>query len=207
LDWIGRARIGFLVCLRPGCPSRRVCPSRLIEDRFGPAGALNAHCFLQGSYRQDTAIYTINDVDIVALCKLWYPPTPGSGSTGWTRDQIFEAVAQAIRADSRYADKVRYGPTSMVIHVDLAIKVEVLPVVYKSGTSNLQAEPFVLFRPERRQWEDGYAREHQRLLSLKNSALLAGGNFKPMIKVLKHLRSHCLRAPPRTGLAQQSTRK
>ena len=78
----------------------------------------------------------------------------------------------------------------MVIHVDLPIKVEVLPVVFKSGTSNPQAEPFVLFRPERRQWEDGYAREHQRLLSLKNSALLAGGNFKPMIKVLKHLRSH-----------------
>jgi hypothetical protein len=77
----------------------------------------------------------------------------------------------------------------MVIHVDLAIKVEVLPVVYKSGTYDEQAEPFVLYRPEHRQWEDGYARAHQRLLSLKNS-ILSGSNFKPMIKVLKHLRSH-----------------
>src|SRR5262249_26064257 len=87
------------------------------------------------------------------------------------------------------AGKVRYGPTSMVIHVDLDIKVEVLPVVYRGGISDPDYEPFVLYRPEHRQWELGYARQHQRLLSLRNSALLAGGNFKPMIKVLKHLRS------------------
>jgi Second Messenger Oligonucleotide or Dinucleotide Synthetase domain len=161
----------------------------LIENRQGPAGALQPTCFLQGSYRQDTAIYTINDVDIVALCRLWYPPSSGSGPSYWTRDRIFDTVAAAIAASPRYAGKVRYGPTSMVIHVDLAIKVEVLPVVFRAGNSNPQAEPFVLYRPERRQWEEGYAREHQRLLTLRNS-VLTGSNFKPMIKVLKHLRSH-----------------
>jgi Second Messenger Oligonucleotide or Dinucleotide Synthetase domain len=163
--------------------------TRLIERRDGPAGVLEPHCFLQGSYRQDTAIYTINDVDIVALCKLWYPGAGGAAATSWSRDRIFDTVAAAIAADVRYASRIRYGPTSMVIHVDLDINVEVLPVVFKAGNSDPQAEPFVLYRPERRQWEDGYAREHQRLLSLKNSWLLAGGNFKPMIKVVKHLRS------------------
>jgi hypothetical protein len=162
----------------------------LIESRRGPAGALEPTCFLQGSYRQDTAIYTINDVDIVALCKLWYPAAAGSGPPYWTRDRIFATIAAAIRARPSYASRVRYGPASMVIHVDLPIKVEVLPVVFKAGNSNPRVEPFVLYRPERQQWEDGYAREHQRLLSLKNSQLLAGGNFKPMIKVLKHLRSY-----------------
>ncbi len=161
----------------------------LIENRSGPAGPLEPHCFLQGSYRQDTAIYTINDVDIVALCKAWYPGTPGFGVVEWPRDAIFNAVASAILADSRYAGRVHYGPTSMVIHVDLGIKVEVLPVVYQGGVSDPNVEPFVLYRPERVRWEAGYARQHQRLLSLKNSALLAGGNFKPMVKVLKHLRS------------------
>jgi hypothetical protein len=161
----------------------------LIESRSGPAGVLGPTCFLQGSYRQDTAIYAINDLDIVALCKLWYPPSAGSGPPYWTRDRIFDTIAAAITAGPRYAGGVHYSPTSMVIHVDLPIKVEVLPVVFKAGNSNPQAEPFVLYRPERQQWEDGYAREHQRLLTLKNSALLAGGNFKPMIKVLKHLRS------------------
>jgi hypothetical protein len=162
----------------------------LIESRRGPAGALEPTCFLQGSYRQDTAIYAINDVDIVALCQLWFPPSAGSGPPYWTRARIFDTIAASIRTSPRYADKVRYGPGSMVIHIDLPIKLEVLPVVFKAGNRNPQVEPFVLFRPERGQWEEGYAREHQRLLTLKNSALLAGGNFNPMIKVLKHLRSH-----------------
>jgi hypothetical protein len=185
----------FFSRLNPGSSFEQTASSEhqaitaLIESRYGPAGVLEPHCFLQGSYRQDTAIYTINDVDIVALCKLWYPGGGGAGSTSWSRDQIFATVAAAIAADARYASKVRDGPASMVIHVDLPIKVEVLPVVYKAGTSDQQGEPFVLYRPERSQWEDGYAREHQRLLTLKNSFLLAGGNFKPMIKVVKHLRS------------------
>ena len=45
----------------------------LIEDRKGLAASLSPRCFLQGSYKQNTAIYTINDVDIVALCALWQP--------------------------------------------------------------------------------------------------------------------------------------
>ena len=50
---------------------------------------LSPTCFLQGSYKQDTAIYTINDVDIVALCRLWQPPS-GEGRS-WCRDEIFDA--------------------------------------------------------------------------------------------------------------------
>lgn len=161
----------------------------LIEKPSGAAGAIAPHCFLQGSYRQETAVYAINDIDIVALCQLWFPPTPGYGAVPWTRDQIFDTVAAAISADLAYAGKVRYGPTSMVIKVDLPIKVEVLPVVYRSGNSDESIEPFILFRPETQAWEDGWARTHQYLLTQKNTALGVGGNFKPMIKVLKHLRS------------------
>jgi hypothetical protein len=112
----------------------------LIESRRGPAGALEPTCFLQGSYRQDTAIYAINDVDVVALCKLWFPPSAGSGAPYWTRDRIFDTIAASIRASPRYADKVRYGPGSMVTHVDLPIKIEVLPVVFKAGNRNAQVD-------------------------------------------------------------------
>ncbi len=47
--------------------------TNLIENPYSLASELSPHCFLQGSYKQDTAIYTINDVDIVTLCKLWHP--------------------------------------------------------------------------------------------------------------------------------------
>jgi hypothetical protein len=48
-------------------------------------------------------------------------------------------------------------------------------------------EPFYLWRPERRQWELGFASTHRSYLSAKN--LTTAGNFIPMIKVMKHLRT------------------
>jgi hypothetical protein len=77
----------------------------------------------------------------------------------------------------------------MCIKVDLGIRVELLPVVYKAGTDDPNTEPFRLFRPSTQQWEDGFARYHQDWLTWKNSEEQTAGNFIPMIKVLKHLRS------------------
>jgi len=160
----------------------------LIVDPRGLASALSPTTFLQGSYKQETAIYTINDVDIVALCRLWYPG-PGGGGKGWSRDEIFETIAAPLLADGRYKGKVYYHSQSMCVKVDLGIKVEILPVVYKASNNDPEKEPFCLYRPEKGVWEDGYARYHQRWLSYKNSTQQTFGNFIPAIKVLKHLRS------------------
>jgi Second Messenger Oligonucleotide or Dinucleotide Synthetase domain len=159
----------------------------LIEDRRGPAAELSPTCFSQGSYKQDTAIYSINDVDIVALCNLWQPGS--GGGNGWSRDEIFATVAAPLLNDRRYRDKVQYGPQSMCVKVDLGIAIEILPVVYAAGTTDAAKEPFRLYRPETQKWEDGYARYHQAYLTQKNRADRTGGNFIPAIKVLKHLRS------------------
>ncbi len=123
---------------------------RLIEDTRGLAAKFSPTCFLQGSYRRQTAIYTINDIDIVALCDL----RPSFGLTVWTkeqrwrRDELFETIAAPLRADARYRDKVRYGSASMCIKVDLSMKVEILPVVYGSWFSDADSEPFLLYRPK-----------------------------------------------------------
>ena len=164
---------------------------RLIQDASGLAAQFSPTCFLQGSYQRKTAIYTINDVDIVALCHL-YPSfglTVWSKEQRWRRDELFENIAAPLRADPRYRDKVRYSPSSMCIKVDLGIKVEILPVVYGSWLSNADSEPFLLYRPETKRWEDGYARRHQDRLTEKNTEERTGGNFIPAIKVFKHLRS------------------
>src|SRR5262245_3432492 len=164
----------------------------LIESSNGLASELSPKCFFQGSYKQDTAIYTINDVDIVVLCcALNNPGVPGSlGSLygkAWARDMIFNTIAAPLLNDGRYRDKVKYHNGSMCIKVDLGIKIEILPVVFKTRNSDPTLEPFRLYRHEKQLWEDGYARYHQSLLSLKNKS--ASGNFIPSIKVLKHLRS------------------
>jgi hypothetical protein len=158
----------------------------LIEKRDGPASVLSPRCFLQGSFKQQTATYSINDVDLVVLCNLWYPGA-GGNVRSYGRDEIFQIVAAPLLADGRYCSRVFYGPTSMCIKVDLGIKVEILPVVFKAGTNDWQAEPFVLYRPEKRQWEDGYARLHQQHLTEKNHVQRTNGNFIPAVKVFKHL--------------------
>lgn len=169
----------------------------LIEDLSGTASILRPVCFLQGSYRQHTAIHAINDVDIVVLCRAlsFPPPMPSLASLlagpalrlSWSRDEIFNTIASPLRRDRRYAMRVRYGPGSMCIKVDLGIKVEILPVVMREGAPGEASEPFYLHRPETRRWEIGYARDHQAKLSWKNGR--TSGNFIPTIKVLKHLRS------------------
>ncbi|HOJ12800.1 MAG TPA: hypothetical protein PK733_19725 [Clostridiales bacterium] len=163
----------------------------LIEHPNGPAGILSPECFLQGSYKQDTAIDTINDVDIVVMCKLWQPGSASGGGRSFDRNEIFDIIASPLKADRRYRNKVRYNSGSMCIKVDLGIKIEILPVVYRQGNYDIHDEPFRLYRPETKQWEDGYARLHQSMLTLKNSAARTNGNFKPAIKVFKHLRSLC----------------
>jgi hypothetical protein len=161
----------------------------LIEHAGGEAGQLEPRCFLQGSYKQDTAIYTINDVDIVVLCRLLQGDGAGGGyGQSWDRDRIFRAIAAPLLADGRYRNKVRFGPASMCIKVNLGIKLEILPVVFMSGNSHPDVEPFRLYRPETGSWEDGYARDHQKWLTWKNKQ--TQGNFIPAIKVFKHLRSY-----------------
>jgi len=156
----------------------------LIESPIGSAASLTPKCFLQGSYKQATAIYSINDVDIVVLCRLWQPGN-GSGQS-FGRDEIFDIIASPLLNDHRYKEKVQYSRTSMCIKVLTTPKVEILPVVYKAENSNPAHEPFRLYRPERAQWEDGYAQYHQWHLTEKNKSSL--GTFIPTIKVLKHLR-------------------
>jgi hypothetical protein len=162
----------------------------LLEARHVQTAELSPRCFLQGSYKQETAIHDLNDIDIVALCELWQPGSgTASGTRIWTRDAIFEAMAAVLRSDARYRNGLRYNAESMCIKLDLDIKVEILPVVYKSGNNDPLAEPFRLYRPSSRQWEDGFARYHQQWLSWKNAPDQTGGTFIPAIKVLKHLRT------------------
>jgi hypothetical protein len=185
----------FFGRLNPGSSFEQIASSQhntirgLIEDRNGPAAELWPNTFLQGSYRQQTAIYTINDVDIVALCNLSFPGAPGGFGRSYGRDEIFRIIAAPLLGDDRYQDKVKYGTQSMCIKVDLGIKIEILPVVLKAGTTDPNTEPFVLYRPESGRWEDGYARYHQDSLSAKNAVNRTQGNFIPAIKVLKHIRS------------------
>jgi len=160
----------------------------LIESAQGPAGDLRVKSFIQGSYGRHTAIYTINDVDIVALCSVSHRPTANRN----TRNHIFSMIADSISADDRYKDKLRYTDQSVCVKVELAgVKVEVLPALRTRG-ARFEHEPFWIFRPgsdpgSAEEWVQTYARRHQVLLSEKNGR--TADLFVPIVKVIKHLRS------------------
>lgn len=159
----------------------------LIEDVDGPAGDLRINCFLQGSYKRDTAIHTINDVDVVALCSLSHTPLANQK----TRDQIFKMITDAITSNETYRDKVQYRKRSVCIKViPKGIKIEVLPALRMRGKP-YEYEPFYIFHPNEDEsidgyWQQSFARQHQRLITQKNSD--TNGNLIPIIKALKHLR-------------------
>lgn len=152
---------------------------------------LEPECFLQGSYGRQTSIYTINDLDIVVLCRNLYGERKKNmyflSDCSWTRDKIFDTIAAPLLNDGRYRKKVYYHQNSMCIKLDLGIKVEILPVIRKYKDDSDEKEPFYLYRPENQEWEDGYARYHQEHLTDKNRE---NNNFIPAIKVFKHIRHH-----------------
>ncbi|MCH7754923.1 nucleotidyltransferase [candidate division KSB1 bacterium] len=145
--------------------------TNLIEDKAGPAGDLRIKCFLQGSYRRDTAIHTINDVDIVALCSLSH----SSNANYNTRNQIFGMIAKAIAKNKVYSDKIKYRNRSICIKILLeGVKIEILPALRMKG-QNYTFEPFYIFQPEigsNGNWIEAFARQHQKLCTKKNSKTL-----------------------------------
>jgi len=159
----------------------------LLEDPNGPAAILSPKCYLQGSYGQETAIHSINDVDVVVLTNLEYPGQPGSGVRTWSRHEIFDTLAMALAVHGPYRGKIAYNQGSTCIKIKLGIKLELLPVV-KSAQGG-PAPEFFLWRPERQQWEAGYGQRHREWLSAKNTTIITQGNYIPMVKVLKHLRT------------------
>ena len=184
---------GFLKRINPSPTYERNASSaynniKQILERDEGMKELGPHIFLQGSYKRDTAIYTINDVDVVVLCtKLHYPPA-GVGGRSHSRDEIFRIVAGAIRSNDSYRDKVEYGPQSKCIKVSTSVQLDVLPVVYSKGHFDVQYEPVVMYQPKYGKWMETYARYHQNYCSIRNIG--SNGNFIPVIKVLKHLRDN-----------------
>lgn len=181
----------FLKRLNPSPTNVRVASSAhssirsLIEDKNGSAGDLRIRSFIQGSYGRDTAIHSINDVDVVALCSLSYTQTANQN----TRNQIFDTIASSIATNSQYKDKIYYKNHSMCIKVKLkGVTVEILPAL-RAGKS-FDYEPFYIYRPKDETnsgyWDKTYARKHQELLTKKNSK--TEDSFIPMIKILKHIR-------------------
>ena len=108
--------------------------------------------FLQGSYRNDTAIADINDVDIVALRK--YSSAPQSHDD-WFWD--FNQIVNTLRDSWRISGTVRRG--DKCVTVSSTVKADVVPSL---NSGDWEKDPTVMYSIRDRSERKNYPRRHYR---------------------------------------------
>ncbi len=140
------------------------------------------HTFLQGSYRNDTAVADINDVDIVALRKTTYSSvhSPYTFSTSIAWDDIFSQIEAKLKAQTKYQWTVTRGDKCIKIEGDFdvdvipAVKIDpdhtTDPISVYSTKSGIEKQNF-----PRLIYENGVAKNAQTV-----------GAYKPTVRMFKN---------------------
>lgn len=127
-----------------------------VRDLLGDTDYLT---LLQGSYKNDTALWDINDVDIVAISRGLLSsyfngtkPAPDSG-VPWT--EIFRRIEQKLQADARYQG--RWTRADKCIRLNAGMKVDIVPAV-RIGEATSDPIAIYSFREcrERKNWPRGH---------------------------------------------------
>lgn len=149
-----------------------------IQDLLGSTH----HTFLQGSYKNDTAISDINDVDIVAIRLKTYSGTyssqPVSSTVYW--DQIFSEIEAKLRNQSRYNWTVTRGDKCICVRG--AFNADVVPAVQVNRDHLI--DPIVVYSFRDRREKLNYPRIHYQNGVRKNAA--TDGRYKPLVRMFKN---------------------
>lgn len=142
--------------------------------------------FLQGSYKNDTAIRDINDVDIVALRRTTVSTVFSTERTivSITWEEIFRAIEQTLNESARFRGKVRRG--DKCIKVEDTWKADVIPAVRIRPSSDDDPIAVYSFREgkERQNWP----RDHYANGVAKNK--LTSSHYKPTVRMFKNWASN-----------------
>lgn len=130
--------------------------------------------FLQGSYRNGTAIADINDVDIVALYDPWSVP---ASHADWT--SLFNQVANILRKTSLVEGDVRLG--DKCVKLEGALKADIVPAISRSTYSS--TDPILIYSRGDREERPNYPRTHYTNGVKKQSG--TGDSFKPTVRLFK----------------------
>lgn len=134
----------------------------------------NFDTFLQGSYRNGTAISEINDVDIVALYDPWRVP---ASRTDW--DRLFNRIATTLRISPLVSGTVTVG--DKCVKLDGSLHADIVPAISTRPYSS--TDPITVY--SRSAWEElpNYPRTHYQHGVAKQSATVE--TFKPTVRLFK----------------------
>jgi hypothetical protein len=135
---------------------------------------------LQGSYKNDTALWDMNDVDIVAVSKnlvsTHFTGNPVTNGVPWT--DIFTRIEQKLQADTRYQGK--WTREDKCIRLNTGVKIDIVPAV-RIGEANTDPIAIYSFRAsgERKNWPRG----HYDAAAAKSGR--TSGAFKQTVRTFK----------------------
>jgi hypothetical protein len=144
-----------------------------IRDTLSEATGGKFDTFLQGSYRNDTAIADINDVDIVALYDPWRSP---ASKAEWT--WLFHHVALIIR-DSLLSGSVSLG--DKCVKYEGSLKADIVPAISRSPYSS--TDPIKIYSRSASEERDNYPRTHYANGVKKQAA--ARDTYKATVRLFK----------------------
>jgi hypothetical protein len=150
------------------------------ESVRGVLGDTEYATLLQGSYKNDTALWEMNDVDIVAvsrnLVSRAFSGTTGGDGVAWP--EIFARVERKLQSDARYAG--RWTREDKCIRLNTEIKIDIVPAV---RIADAAADPISIYSfraaQERRNWPRGHYEAGAR------KSGLTSGAYKQTVRLFK----------------------
>jgi hypothetical protein len=134
----------------------------------------NFDTFLQGSYRNNTAIADINDVDIVALYDPWRTP---AARGDW--DRLFTAIANILHNSSRVTGTVTLS--DKCVKLAGTLHADIVPAISPRPYSS--TDPITIYSRNAWQERPNYPRTHYQRGVDKQAA--TDDAFKPTVRLFK----------------------
>lgn len=135
---------------------------------------------LQGSYKNDTCLRDMNDVDIVVVRRdtrsLQFSSASGYHPVDWNR--LFSQIEQKLQNDHRYRGKWNRG--DKCIKLSTGVNIDIVPAVVISGPTE---DPIAVYSFRERRERKNSPRTHYNNGAAKSRQ--TNGNFKQAVRLFK----------------------
>lgn len=162
-----------------GPSQARVELAKALRSDLEKALGAGYQVFLQGSYRNNTGLADLNDVDIVALSTTIHSTRGGPPPTNpvsW--DEIFGRVEELLDDHPTFIGLFERG--DKCIKVDTALALDVVPAIYRTDPDD---DPIEIYSFREGAARENYPRDHRERGVAKNKR--TDGAYKPTVRLLK----------------------
>jgi hypothetical protein len=166
---------------RPPADSTIARAKSIHENVRALLGDADYATLLQGSYKNDTSLWYMNDVDLVAvsrgLVSRTFNRTATSGSSvSWA--EIFTRVERKLQSDSRYAGK--WQRKDKCIQLNTGVTIDIVPAVY---VTSAESDPVVIYSFREGVERQNWPRSHYYAGADKSRR--TNGAFKQTVRLFK----------------------